>query len=510
MFPVRKDFTEDLQRGEPEAGAVPLLGPASRLPAFPPPASRLYISGTMEDLTTGPLSRHLLKTTSFMLVTMIFQTLYFLIDLYWVGRLGTHAIAAVGIAGNFTFIVLALTQMLGVGTTTVVSHAVGRRNRDEAELMFNQAQVLAVVTGAGFLIVAMLVRLPYARALSPDTETAALAGQYLLWFIPAMALQFLMVAAGAALRAVGNFKAGMIVSTGSVLINMVLAPFLIFGWGTGRAFGVAGAAMSSLIAVVVAVVWFATYFLPKKSYLRFVRADLKPRLALWRKMLSIGLPSGFEFAMMGVYLVVVYSIARPFGAAAQAGFGIGQRVIQAMFMPAVALGFSVAPVAGQNFGARSRERVVDTFRKAAYMVTAVMALLIILCLTAPHALIGVFSKDPDVLAVGTEYLRIASWNFIASGLIFVASSMFQAMGNTVPSLVASGTRILLVSVPAILLSRTAGFQLNWIWYLSVGAVLIQLTISMLLLRREFRRRLTFPSQPKLDNTAFASAMVAAE
>jgi len=124
----------------------------------------------MEDLTTGPLTRHLLKTTSFMLVTMIFQTLYFLIDLYWVGRLGTHAVAAVGIAGNFTFIVLALTQMLGVGTTTVVSHAVGRKNRDEAELMFNQAQVLAVVTGILFLIVGMVVRLPYSRALSPDAK----------------------------------------------------------------------------------------------------------------------------------------------------------------------------------------------------------------------------------------------------------------------------------------------------------------------------------------------------
>src|SRR5258706_6720468 len=150
----------------------------------------------MEDLTTGPLTRHLLKTTSFMLVTMIFQTLYFLIDLYWVGRLGTHAIAAVGIAGNFTFIVLALTQMLGVGTTTVVSHAVGRKNRDEAQLMFNQAQVLAGVTGIALLIVGMLVRHPYSRAMAADAETAALAGQYLLWFIPAMALQFLMVAAG--------------------------------------------------------------------------------------------------------------------------------------------------------------------------------------------------------------------------------------------------------------------------------------------------------------------------
>src|SRR5919107_3406213 len=153
----------------------------------------------MRDFTTGPITRHLLKATSFMLVTMVFQTLYFLIDLYWVGRLGTEAVAGVGIAGNFTFIVLALTQMLGVGTTTVVSHAVGRKNRDDAQLMFNQAQVLSIVTGVGFLIAAMLVRLPYTRAMSPDAETAALAAQYLLWFIPAMALQFLMVVAGAAL-----------------------------------------------------------------------------------------------------------------------------------------------------------------------------------------------------------------------------------------------------------------------------------------------------------------------
>src|SRR6202171_4123344 len=160
-----------------------------------------YISSTMEDLTTGPLTRHLLKTTSFMLVTMIFQTLYFLIDLYWVGRLGTHAVAAVGIAGNFTFIVLALTQMLGVGTTTAVSHAVGRKNHEEAQLMFNQAQALAVVTGIAFLIVGMLERFPYTRAMSADVETAALAAPSPLLFIPAMALPFLMVAGAGALGA---------------------------------------------------------------------------------------------------------------------------------------------------------------------------------------------------------------------------------------------------------------------------------------------------------------------
>jgi putative MATE family efflux protein len=466
----------------------------------------------MEDLTTGPLTRHLLKTTSFMLVTMIFQTLYFLIDLYWVGRLGTHAVAAVGIAGNLTFIVLALTQMLGVGTTTVVSHAIGRKDRDAALLNFNQANVLAAVTGVVFLIVGMIVRVPYTRALSPDPETAGLAAQYLAWFIPAMALQFLMVAAGAALRGVGNFKTGMIVGTGSVIINMLLAPFLIFGWVTGHAFGVAGAAISSLVAIVVAIVWFGAYFIGKQSYLRFVRADQRPRFDVWRKVLGIGLPAGFEFAMMGVYLVVVYAIARPFGAAAQAGFGIGQRVIQAAFMPAVALGFSVAPVAGQNFGARHRERVIDTFRKAAWMVSALMAVLIVICHIAPGALIGVFSKDPEVIDVGTVYLRIISWNFIASGLIFVSSSMFQAMGNTIPSVVTSGVRILFVAVPAIILSRAPGFHLVWVWYLSAGAVIIQLALALLVLRREFNRRLTFAprAKPLDDNTAVATAMVAAE
>src|SRR6476620_7754312 len=122
----------------------------------------------MQDLTTGPLTRHLLKTTGFMLVTMVFQTLYFLIDLYWVGRLGTQAVAAVGVAGNLSFMVLALTQMLGVGTTTVVSHAAGRKDHPQALLMFNQSQVLAMVTGVVFLIVGFAARTPYTHALSAD------------------------------------------------------------------------------------------------------------------------------------------------------------------------------------------------------------------------------------------------------------------------------------------------------------------------------------------------------
>jgi Na+-driven multidrug efflux pump len=208
-------------------------------------------------------------------------------------------------------------------------------------------------------------------------------------------------------------------------------------------------------------------------------------------MLGIGLPAGFEFAMTAIYMALVYTITRPFGPAAQAGFGIGMRIVQAGFMPVVALGFSVAPVAGQNFGARLAHRVKATFKDAALMATGAMIVFAIVCWTASETLVRFFASDPSVVNVGAEYLHIVAWNFIASGLIFVASSTFQAMGNTMPSLVSSGVRMTLIAVPAVLLSRHAGFQLNWIWYLSVASVVVQLALSMLLLRREFGRRLNF-------------------
>ena len=180
-----------------------------------------------------------------MLVGMIFQTLYLLVDLFWVSGLGANAVAAVGISGNLSFLVLAITQVLGVGATTLVSHASGRKDHDEALFMFNQSQVLAATSGVVFLIAAMLTRAAYARSLSADGPTLEMALQYLLYFIPALALQFPMAAMGAALRGTGNFKVGMIVQSGTVIINIVLAPITIFGWGTGYRVGVAGAALAT-------------------------------------------------------------------------------------------------------------------------------------------------------------------------------------------------------------------------------------------------------------------------
>ena len=443
----------------------------------------------MQDLTTGSLTGHLLKTTSFMLVSMVFQALYVLVDLFWVGRLGTDAVAAVGISANLSFVVLAISQMLGVGTTTVVSHAAGRKEHVQATYLFNQSQVLSMGAGVIFLAVAMSFRTSYAAALSADATMQRLTEEYLLWFIPAMALQFAIVAMGAALRGTGNFKPGMIVQTASVFVNIVLAPLLIFGWGPFPAMGISGAAVATFVAVVVGVIWISFYFVDRDAYLRFHCSDWKPEFRVWGQMLKIGLPAGVEFGLMGVYMVVVYAISRRFGAAAQAGFGVGFRIVQSVFLPIVALGFAVAPVAGQNFGAKQGDRVRAVFKTAASIAAAFMLPAGIGVYLAAPQLIGIFSSDPEVLQVGVDYLHIVTLNFVASGITFVSASMFQGMGNTLPSLATSFLRIIVGIAPAVVLSGRPEFALTWIWWFTVVSTTLQMALNLVLLQREFRIKL---------------------
>ena len=455
----------------------------------------------MKDLTRGPIGRHVVQLATFIALTMIFQTLYFLADLYFVGRLGKEAVAGVSLAGNLMFIVLALTQSMSVGATSLISQSFGRKDRAQAQLVFNQAMVLSNLTGIVFGLLFFAVRGVYARRLAADATTAALGIQYLTWFVPALVLQFPLVIMGAALRAMGDMKLPTVLQVATVLLNIVLAPVLMFGWGTGRPLGVAGAAIASLVAIGVGCVAFVLYFLRPASPLRFDPAEWTPRPRLWGAMLRIGLPAGGEFALMSVYMVLVYGIIRPFGAAAQAGFGIGIRVVQALFLPTVAIAFAAAPIAGQNFGAGLGARVRQTFYSAAAMSAAVMVALTLLCQIAPAGMIRFFSADPGVVAFGSEYLRIICWNFLASGLVFVSSSVFQGMGNTMPPLAASALRLLLFALPAYAISHQPEFQLRQVWYISVASVTVQLVVNLWLLHREFGRKLSLVSVPDAQPAA---------
>lgn len=443
----------------------------------------------MKDLTKGPVGGHVLHLAAFITMSTLFQTLYFLADLYFVGRLGKEAVAGVGLAGNLMFVVLALTQSLGAGATSLIAQALGRKDRARAQLLFNQALALSLGAGLVFGVVAFALRGGYSRWLAADTATAVLSVQYLDWFVPALVLQFPLVAMGAALRGMGDVKVPTAIQVATVVVNIVLAPVLMFGWPTGTPWGVAGAALASLVSVALGCIGFALYFRREGSPVRFRTEDWRPQPVLWRELLRIGMPAGGEFALMSVYAVLVYSIIRPFGAAAQAGFGIGVRIVQSLFLPVVAIAFATAPVAGQNFGARLGDRVRRAFYSAAGMAAVLMLALTVVCRLAAAPLIRFFNADPAVVAFGSEYLRIIAWNFVASGVVFVSSSVFQGMGNTLPPLGSSALRLLLFAFPAYAISRRPAFQLWHVWYLSVASVTVQLCANTWLLHREFGRKL---------------------
>ncbi len=443
----------------------------------------------MNDLTEGSVPRHLLRLAAPLAAGMVFQTLYVLIDLYFVAQLGDASIAGVSAAGNVQFIVMSLTQILGVGTMALIAHAVGRKDWRDANLIFNQSLVLSAIALAATLAGGAALAGRYMERLGADAATVAAGTTYLRWFLPGLALQFAMITMASALRGTGIVKPTMIVQILTVLINAVLAPVLIAGWITGKPLGVAGAGLATSIAIAIGVVTMGLYFVRLEKVVAFDRNLLRPDLAAWGRILRIGLPPGGEFALMFVYMGVVYWIIRGFGAEAQAGYGLGSRVMQAIFLPTMAVAFATAPLAGQNFGARKFARVRETFRSSALLGSGIMVVVTLICQWQPAWFLRGFTSEPGVIAVGAGFLQVVSWNFVASGLVFTCSGMFQALGNTLPALVSSASRIFLFALPAVWMAARPGFTLRRLWFLSVATVTIQVVVSLVLLHREFRHRL---------------------
>lgn len=443
----------------------------------------------MHDLTRGPIAGHIVRLAAPIAAGMVFQTLYYLVDLYFVARLGGTAIAGVSAAGNVQFVVIALTQILGVGTMVLVSHASGRKDRDDANLIYNQSLLMAALLAVLTLVGGFGLSRWYLGTISADAATVEAGMTYLRWFTPGMALQFALVAMGSALRGTGIAKPTMVVQVLTVLLNVILAPVLIAGVGTGRPMGIAGAGLASSIAVAAGVLMMFVYFERLEKFVGFDAALFRPRMDAWSRILKIGLPAGGEFALMFVYMAVVYWTIRGFGAEAQAGFGVGGRVMQAVFLPAMAVAFAAAPIAGQNFGAGLHDRTRKTFATAAILGTTLMLLLTVVIQLEAERMVGFFTKDAPVVAIAVGFLHIISFNFVASGVIFTCSGMFQALGNTIPSVISSATRIVTFAIPAVWLSTRPGFQIRHIWLLSVATVVVQLTVSLLLVRHQFARRL---------------------
>ena len=444
----------------------------------------------MRDLTQGPIPGHLVAMAAPIAAGMLAQTLYFLIDLYFVAQLGDAALAGVGAAGTAMFVVMALTQTLGVGTMALVSQAVGRKDPVDADLVFNQAMSLAIFCTAATLVGGYLLSGCYMRIVGADEMTIAAGITYLAWFMPGLALQYVNMVMISGLRGTGVVQPTMVVQIATVLLNALLAPILIGGWLTGKPLGVAGAGLASTLAVAAGTLMLALYFRKLEKYIHIRTATWRPRLPVWGRMINIGLPAGGEFGFMFLYMAVIYWVIRDFGAAAQAGFGLGIRLMQSIFLPAMAIAFATGPIAGQNYGAKQYGRVRETFRQRGEDQVR------------PHARADAVHAMAAGMAGGRIHGRPGRHR---GRLALPADRLVQLRGvrdssSPAPaSSRASATpgrrwpRPRRASSPSCCRRsgsrRCRDYQIDQVWYVSVASVWVQAAISFVLLRRTMRARL---------------------
>lgn len=450
----------------------------------------------MRDLTQGNITRTIIAMSAPVAAGMLFQTLYLLVDLYFVASLGDAAVAGVGAAGTIMFMVMAITQILGVSTVSLMSQAVGRKEQGEANRVFNQSMLLSIGLGVLTLFGGLLSADLYMKQIAADAATQEQGAVFIRWFVPGMSMQFALMAMASALRATGIVKPGMVVQMVTVILNTVLAPILIAGWGTGVAMGVMGAGLASSVSVTIGIIILLFYFIKQEKYVQFDTRQFRPDPEVWKRMLAIGLPAGGEMLLMFLYFAVIYLVIQDFGASAQAGFSIGGRIMQSIFMPTMAIAFAIGPIVGQNFGAAKLERVAEACRMGIILNAIVMLVVTVVVQINPQLMMYGFTEEEAVLKVGGDFLSIVSLNFVAQGVVFSCSGIFQGLGNTKPALLSSAIRLLIFIPLAFGVSHREGFELKHLWYISMVAVFIQAVISYWLVQRELKAKVHAQAAPR--------------
>lgn len=410
-------------------------------------------------LLAGSLFRAIAKLAFPMLVGGALQELQSLIDLFFVGRLGSHAIAAVSLSGIVIFLLSPVAMGLMVGTMALVSRRVGASEPEQAGHATAQSLLLGVVLGcavsiAGLILAPQLFPLlgmsPGARAQSGvDPALVVREGSRFLRVIFACQwLTFALLACFASLQAFGDTRTPMVCSLAASLLNIVLDPLLIYGLGPFPRLEVAGAALATVTSQAVALA-LALHALRQPGHrLALRRASFSPDTALCWRILRVGLPGSGQLLLRSAMSAVIMRIVATCGPAAVAGYGLGLRWHMFILMPAFALGNATATLVGQNLGARQPERARRAAWLAASMDMVLMVLFAAVALAAAEPLVRLFTKDSAVIAIGAHYLRVVSPFYPAVAFGIILSRALNGAGDSVAPMIITAISLWGVQVPA--------------------------------------------------------------
>lgn len=451
------------------------------------------------DLTQGSIPRILVKLSLPIVFAMLMQTLNLMADLYFVSRLGPDAVTALSISANAFFIIYGLSFVIGTGSMALIAQAVGRKDDEQAGRVFQQSLILSLISGSITCLIGLAIARPYIDFLGGKEKAFQWGVEYFQVFsVSFLVLQVLFVISSC-YRGMGDTKTPMIIVIQSTVLNIVLAPLLIFGWLGLPSLGVRGAAIASLSAQLYGLGIYI-YLIFIKGWPLRIKGSWRLNMDIIKRILSIGVPSGLSFFFLALNMLITYRVMSVYGTPALASVGIGSRILQALYLPVVAITSAMTAIIGQNYGAGHYRRIGETLRTGWELSSGVMILGSILCWMLPTSLIRIFSNDPDVLHYGVIYLTIVSLGNVMVGTIMAISAVFQGVGKTYPTLLGAAMDNALFAFFVFTLPGYFGWGVEAVWWIKLATAGIEMFFDGGWLRQEFQRVYSFLQSQSLDSS----------
>ncbi|MFZ4395362.1 MAG: MATE family efflux transporter [Kiritimatiellia bacterium] len=431
-------------------------------------------------LLSGSLLQALARLSVPMLLSGALQEVQCLVDLFWVGRLGPHAVAAVSLSGIVIFLLSPVAMGLMVGTVALVSRRVGAQQPQEAGQAAAQSLLLAGGLGllasvSGWFLapqVFPLLGVNASDAVQHGVNPADIVHEGIGFLRIIMAGQwvlFILMACFASLQAAGNVRTPMLCSFIASVANMILDPLLIYGIGPFPRLGVPGAALATVLSQAIALSAALHALRRNDQGLVLCRASFRPAPAIGWRILSVGLPGSGQILLRSVLSAALMRIVAGCGPVAVAGYGIGLRWHMFILMPAFALGNAAATLVGQNLGARQPDRARHSAWLAAGLDAGLMVLFALLALVAAEPLVRCFTTDPEVVRVGVQYLRVVSPFYPAVAFGIILGRALNGAGDSLAPMIITAISLWAVQFPAaIILAESVNPPILGIW-LAIGA-----------------------------------------
>ncbi len=437
---------------------------------------------TENKMGVMPVNKLLLTMSVPMMLSMLVQALYNIVDSIFVSRISENALTAVSLAFPIQQLMIALASGTCVGVNALLSRSLGEKNYKKVNKTAINALFLMLLNYLVFLVVGIFVAEPFYLAQTTDPEIIDFGVQYLQVVCMFSFGIFFQVAFERLLQSTGKTIYSMITQMLGAIINIILDPILIFGLLGAPRMGVAGAAIATVIGQIIAAFTAMIINYKKNHEVNLNFKGFKPSLTIIKQIYSVGIPSIIMQSIGSVMVFCMNQILIVFSTTATAVFGVYFKLQSFVFMPILGLNNGMVPIVAYNYGARKKDRLLKIVKLSMLYAVGIMCIGIVVFQLIPDKLFLLFDASDHMLSMGIPALRIISIHFPIAGICIISSSMFQALGNAVYSMINSICRQILVLIPVAWLLAQLG-NVDYVWWAFPIAEVVSLIINVFFMIR---------------------------